>query len=241
MCGVIVFWILKLTDMNLRRVAAFLIILVLSMKSYANQIDNLNNESGIYPVESSVVNNKYNSRANCNSYGLLCDVSFGLKMAESEGVNGIILSGYSYHLKFDNMPSSFFHVPTGITENETNNGVYNEFTYGLGYSRSFYNPDYNSEYSLFLLGFQDSFYQPEFQGGFYYQKFLDLTDSGMYKFGFGYSAFLWVKPAEFGELPLVLPGASPMITLKAYDLTFSLSYAGYNVLYLAMQVDLPNL
>lgn len=224
--------------MNLQKINVFLMILILAMKSYAGQINNERIESAGYVVESDVVNTK--SRDSCNAYRLLCDVFFGLKMAEGEGINGIILSGYAYHLKFNDVPSSFFHVPSGKTENETNNGTDNEFAYGLGYSRSFYNTAYNSQYTLFLLGFQDSFYQPEFQGGFYYQKFTDISDSGMYKFGFGYSAFLWAKPALFGELPLVLPGVSPMITLKAYDLTLSLAYAGYNVLYLATQIDLPN-
>ena len=216
------------------------ILYLTSINAYGYETTNIKTESGSitaeslgYIVESSPVD-KYDSRKSCNSYGLLCDVSFGLKMAESEGVNGIMLSGYAYHLRFNNVPSSLFHVPTG------EDGTDNEFAYGLGYSRSFYNPDYNSEYSLVLLGFQDSYSQPEFQGGFYYQKFIDLTDSGMYKFGFGYSAFLWTKPAYWGELPLILPGASPIISLKAHDLTFLLTWVGENVLYLSMQVDLPN-
>lgn len=186
----------------------------------------------IYSVESSPVD-KYDSRKNCNEYGLLCDVSFGLKMAESEGVNGIILSGYAYHLP----PNNGWHVPNG-----KDLGGSNELAYGVGYSRSFYNPNYNSEYSLFLLGFEDSYSQPQFQGGFYYQKFINITNSGSDKFGYGYMAAIWSKPGFTGGLPMpfYVPLVAPMATLKLHDVLISLTCA-YVVLLLNVQVRAASL
>lgn len=203
-----------------------IVIFFVSFKVYSNEL-NLQIESGSDTQESAI-----NSRKNCNKYGLLCDVYFGLKMAESQGVNGIILSGYAYHLP----PGNKLHIPDGKDQYNSN-----ELAWGMGYSRSFYNPDYNSEYTLFLLGFEDSYSQPQFQGGFTYQKFINITDSGNDKFGYGYLAAIWSKPAFTGELPIpfYLPIVTPMISLKIHDVNIILNFA-YVVALLNIQIDLPD-
>lgn len=97
---------------------------------------------------------QFDSRHNCDGWGWWCDIKFGLKKAESNGRNGMLLSGYAYHLPI--------HDPMNPRDG------FNELAFGAGYTRSFYNPDYNSEYSLFVLMFKDSFAQPQIQAGYLY-------------------------------------------------------------------------
>lgn len=183
-----------------------------------------------FPIESSTFANnessgidsyQFDSRFRCSEWGWWCDIKFGLANAESNGTNGLLLSGYTYHFPL--------HNPMEPADG------HNELALGAGYTRSFYNPDYNSEYSLYVLGFKDTYSQPQIQAGYFYQNYLNMNTSGSMKFGFGYSAFLWVKPAFSGELPIPYPGLSWMISLKYKNVGLLLT--GIDVPLLAAKID----
>ncbi len=145
-----------------------------------------------------------------------CDIKYGLTMATGDqGKNGLILSGLAYHLSVSP------HMPTGHWEDGA--GMLNEFSYGAGYSRSYYNPEFNSEYSIFFLVFSDSYWQPETHVGYIYQKYLNMSDSGNWKWGYGYMLGVMSKPAYGG--PLILPAAGLTTSIKYKDTSIMLTYA----------------
>ena len=159
------------------------------------------------------------SLAKCKVWEWMCDIGYGIKMAESEGLNGVMISGYAYHL------TGPTHWPTGYA-----NGA-NELVLGAGYSRSYYNHKYNSEYSLFILGFADSFWKPELHVGYTYQKYFHFGETN-WKWGIGYSPFVFVKPSLTSDAPLPLPGAGISTSVQYKHFTLMLTYA--NQLYLIM-------
>lgn len=173
-------------------------------------------------------NHEYDPSYGCDSYSWWCDITFGLKNAEERGVNGILISGYAYH------PVAGWHWPTGYTEGEGNK--LNEFTPGLGYSRTFYNPVYNTEYILYAMAFVDSYYKPELHVGYTYQQYFDLNDKGNMKWGIGYSPFIFVKSSMIGDTPVPLPGAAIVTSLK-YD-KFNLMLTYFSVFFVNVRIDM---
>ena len=164
------------------------------------------------------------SSASCHAWGWMCDIGYGLKMAESQGLNGVMISGYAYHL------STPLHWPTGYSS-----GV-NELALGAGYSRTYYNPKYNSEYSLIILGFADSFWKPEIHIGYTYQKYFNFGESN-WKWGIGYAPFIFIKPSLTADAPIPLPGAGISTSIQYKHFTLMLTYA--NQLYLNARIDFP--
>jgi len=164
------------------------------------------------------------SYAECNSWGWVCDIGYGIKMAESQWTNGLLVSGYAYHL------STSIHWPNGYVDGT------NELALGAGYSRSYYNPEYKSEYSLFILGFADSFYKPEIHAGYTYQKYFDINDPGTWKWGIGYTPFIFVKPSLTGDAPLPLPGCGITTSLRYKNALLMVTYA--NQIFVNARIDL---
>lgn len=175
------------------------------------------------------IQNAYNPdldpSTNCSSWGWWCDITFGVKRAEESGVNGIIINGYAYH------PIAGLHWPTGYASN----GGLNEFTPGLGYTRTFYNPQYNTEYTLYAMGFVDSFYKPELHVGYMYQKYFDMNDAGNLKWGIGYTPFIFVKSSMIADAPIPLPGAALVTSIKYDKVDLMMIY--FNVLFFNARID----
>lgn len=212
----------------------FIILSLLYGVSFADSYDKfesinkINLESNIFMIESGTLNydQTLDSRTNCLDWGWWCDIKFGLKNAESQGVNGIIISGYAYH------PIAGWHIPVGYDKD----AKLNELTPGLGYTRTFFNPQYNSEYTLYALGFVDSFYKPELHVGYMYQKYFDINDAGNLKWGVGYTPFVFVKSSMVGDAPIPLPGAALVTSVKYDKVDFMLIY--FNVLFFSARIDL---
>ena len=162
--------------------------------------------------------------AKCNAWGWMCDIGYGIKMAESQGLNGVMISGYAYHLSIP------LHWPTGYSS-----GV-NELALGAGYSRTYYNHEYNSEYSLYILGFADSFWKPEIHVGYTYQKYFHFGESN-WKWGIGYTPFIFIKPSLTSDAPLPLPGGGISTSVQYKHFTLMLTYA--NQLFLNARIDFP--
>ncbi len=157
-----------------------------------------------------------------------CDVKYGLTMATGdEGKNGIMLSGLAYHLSVSP------HVLSGFWQDGA--GMLNEFAYGAGYTRSYYNPNYNSEYSIFFLVFSDSYWQPETHVGYMYQQFLNINNSGDWKWGYGYMLGVMNKVAYGG--PLILPAAGLVTSVKYKNTSLMLTYALQLLLTLKIDFD----
>lgn len=213
-----------------------LLFIMLSLISKLAFADNYSFESiNVTKLESSMISIKskplgYNlnldPRMNCVDWGWWCDVKFGLKNAESKGVNGIIINGYAYH------PIAGWHIPIGY---DKDSGL-NEFTPGVGYTRTFFNPQDNSEYTLYAMGFMDSFYKPELHVGYMYQKYFDINNAGNFKWGIGYTPFIFVKSSMIGDAPIPLPGAALVTSLKYDKVDFMLIY--FNVLFFNARIDL---
>lgn len=153
------------------------------------------------------------AKKDCTAWALWCDIKYGITMAESEGLNGVMINGYAYHL------GDTLHWPIG-----TSDGV-NEIALGAGYTRTYYNPQFNSEYSLYIMGFMDSFYKPELHVGYIYQKYFDMTDSGHLKWGIGYTPFIFVKPSLTNDAPIPLPGAGLVTSIKYRNFDLMLTYS----------------
>ena len=162
---------------------------------------------------------------NCDSWEWWCDIKFGVSRAVESGVNGLMINGYAYHL------SAGAHWPTGYV----NQDQLNEITPGVGYTRTFYNSQYNTEYILYAMVFADSWYKPEAHIGYAYQKYFDMTDSGKLKWGIGYTPFVFIKPSMTNEAPIPIPALGIMSSLK-YD-KFSLMVTYFNVLFFNARVD----
>lgn len=143
------------------------------------------------------------------------DLGFGIEHAYEEGRNGMYVNVYTYHMTIDR------HWPAPYVLGD------NELTLGLGYSRTYFNPKYNSEYSLGVLGFFDTEYKPELHIGYSYFKYWNVTDSDKLKVGLGYAAFVFVKPAWSEDAPVPLPGLSLLGALRFYDtVNFQVWYTG---------------
>lgn len=194
----------------------------------SSQFESLNFESNNFNLESKPLgyNPELDPFYDCNSWSFWCNLKYGLKKAESNGVNGIMINGYAYH------PIAGWHWPTGYATN----GQLNEVMAGGGYTRTFYNPQYNTEYILYAMAFMDSFYKPEVHVGYAYQKYFDLNDSGLMKWGIGYTPFVFVKSSMIGDAPIPLPAVGLMTSFKVSKFNLMLTY--FNVLFLNARVDL---
>ncbi len=168
---------------------------------------------------------KLDPQTNCSSWEISCDITFGLKMAKDAGINGIIVNGYAYHT------SASLHWPIGYVEEKN----LNELTPGIGYTRSFLNPQYNSEYTLFIMGFMDSYYKPQLQAGYIYQYYFNLNNAGDLKWGIGYTPFIFIKPAITNDAPIPLPGIGIATSIKYQTVNIILTYA--NALLLNARLD----
>lgn len=162
---------------------------------------------------------------NCDGWSWWCDIKFGLKNAESHGINGLMINGYAYH------PIAGAHWPTGYDSN----AQLNELTIGAGYTRTFYNRQYNTEYVLYGMAFMDSFYKPEVHVGYAYQKYFDMNDSGSLKWGIGYTPFIFVKSSMIGDAPIPLPAVGLMTSFKVDKFNLMLTY--FNVIFMNARVD----
>ena len=133
------------------------------------------------------------------------DLGYGIEHAYTEGRNGVFINLYTYHMTIDR------HWPAPYVLGD------NEATIGLGYARTYFNPKYNSEYSLGILGFFDTEYKPELHIGYTYLKYWDVTESKNFKVGLGYAPFIFVKPAWTNDAPIPLPGVSALGAMRFCD------------------------
>ncbi len=181
--------------------------------------------SGSYYESGNLIyNSALDPNYRCDENDFWCSTKFGITKAFESGVNGFFMTGYAYH------DSKGLHAPTGYA------GGLNELALGAGYGRTFYNPQYNSEYTLYAVAFADSFFKPETQVGYMYQKYFDMTDSGSLKWGIGYSPFILTKSAYTNGAPIPLPGLGVLSSVKAGNVDFMLFY--FSVFLFAVRVDL---
>lgn len=159
----------------------------------------------------------------------LCEIGHGLVMAESEGKNGLMISGYAYHT------SITAHWPTGVAEQTSSDpqGL-NEIPYGAGYARTWYNYDTNEEYTLFAIAFSDSYWKPEVHAGYTYQKYHSIFDSNNWKWGLGYTPMVLIKPSWSNDAPIILPGIGLTSTLKYKDVELMATWA--NVIFVNAKI-----
>lgn len=211
--------------MNFKYLWLIIITIFVFKMSYASNKVSPSSSHSQTESDSVSYNPAYDPSVGCDSWSLWCDIKFGLKMAESSGVNGLMVNGYAYHLTVGP------HWPTGYDQA----GGVNEIALGAGYTRTFYNPQYDSEYSLYAMGFMDSFYKPEFHIGYTYEKYFNMTDSGNLKWGIGYTPFVFIKPALTNDAPIPLPGAGILTSIKYYNVNVMLIYA--NELFLNARID----
>ena len=156
-----------------------------------------------------------NSYACSDAWNWFCEISHGIMMAESQGQNGIVISGYAYHTSIQS------HWPTGSADQTSGDPLgLNEFPYGLGYARSWYNSASHEEYTLFALGFADSYWKPEVHAGYIYQKFHQIYGSDHLEWGLGYSPQILIKPSWTNDAPLILPfiGLTTSLRYKDYEI-----------------------
>ncbi len=143
------------------------------------------------------------------------DLACGIEHAYEEGRNGMFVNVYTYHMTIDR------HWPAAYVLGD------NELTLGLGYARIYFNPKYNSEYALGVLGFLDTEYKPELHIGYTYFKYWNVTESDKFKVGLGYAPFVFVKPAWSQDAPVPLPGVAALAALRFYDtVNFQVWYTG---------------
>ena len=159
----------------------------------------------------------------------LCEIGHGIMMAESQGKNGLLISGYAYHT------SIAVHWPTGVAEQTAADpqGL-NEIPYGIGYARSWYNQDTHEEYTLFGIAFSDSYWKPEVHVGYTYQKFHPIFGDDNLEWGFGYTPMLLIKPSWSNDAPIILPGAGFTSTIRYKD--FELMGTWANVIFLNAKI-----
>ncbi len=145
----------------------------------------------------------------------LCEIGHGIIMAESQGKNALLLSGYAYHT------SVTAHWPTGVAEQtpQDQQGL-NEIPYGSGYGRSWYNSASHEEYTLFAIAFSDSYWKPETHIGYLYQKYHPILANNDLELGLGYSPQMLIKPSWTNDSPLILPfiGLSSSLRYKKFEL-----------------------
>lgn len=151
------------------------------------------------------------------------NVKDGLYKSTIAGNNGILFSLYAYHATMG------AHWPQGSINNA------NEFTIGVGYSRSYFISDYNSEYMIFALGFVDTAYKPQLNVGFTYQKYFDLNSKNL-KFGIGYTPFIFTKPQWTSDFPLIIPGIALSTSIKYHNFTMFVTYAREYLLYIKIDI-----
>ncbi len=145
----------------------------------------------------------------------LCEIGHGLTMAESQGKNAILISGYAYHT------SIAAHWPTGVAEQTAADPMgLNEIPYGIGYGRAWYNTDTHEEYTLFAIAFADSYWKPEVHAGYMYQKFHPIFGDDDFEWGLGYSPMIFVKPSWTNDAPIIMPaiGFTSSIRYKNFEL-----------------------
>ncbi|MBP9742089.1 MAG: hypothetical protein KBD37_01890 [Burkholderiales bacterium] len=182
--------------------------------------------ANVISADSLIYKSSLDPNVGCDSWSSWwCDIKFGIKMAESSGVNGILISGYAYHT------SVGLHFPVGHNEE----GPVNEITAGAGYTRTFFNPQYNSEYALYASGFMDSYYKIQLQVGYAYQQYFNLTNSGNLKWGLGYTPFIFIKPAYTNDAPVPLPGVGLVTSLKYNNVDLILTYV--DLIFLSARID----
>jgi hypothetical protein len=155
------------------------------------------------------------------------DMESGLYNAYKYGKNGIIINGYAYHTDVHPIHSiSFYNRSDHL----------NEFAFGIGYSRSYLNPKYNSEYSIGIMEFTDSFFKPELHAGYTYIKYWDTAYLPNFKGGLGYDVFIFNKPAWTSDTSVITPGAGIVAALRYQNTTIQLHYLG--VLFLNFRIDI---
>ncbi len=160
----------------------------------------------------------------------LCDIGHGIMMAESQGKNGVMLSGYAYHT------SVAAHWPTGSAEKTSADPLgLNEIPYGIGYARTWYNDATNEEYTLFGIAFADSYWKPEVHVGYTYQKYHAIFDSDNWKWGLGYAPMLLIKPSWTDDAPIILPGIGLTTTLKYKGIELMATWA--NVIFVNAKIS----
>lgn len=145
----------------------------------------------------------------------LCEIGHGIMMAESQGKNALLLSGYAYHTSIS------AHWPVGISDQSSSNQIgLNEIPYGIGYARAWYNTNTHEEYTLFAIAFSDSYWKPEFHAGYMYQKFHPIFGNDDLEWGFGYSPQIFIKPSWTNDAPVILPGVgfSSSLRYKNFEL-----------------------
>lgn len=159
----------------------------------------------------------------------LCEIGHGIMMAESQGKNGLLISGYAYHT------SIAAHWPTGVAEQTSADpqGL-NEIPYGIGYARSWYNQDTHEEYTLFGIAFSDSYWKPEVHVGYTYQKFHPIFGDDNFEWGLGYTPMILIKPSWTNDAPIILPGAGFTSTIRYKN--FELMGTWANVIFLNAKI-----
>jgi hypothetical protein len=150
-------------------------------------------------------NSQVASKSKTELPNAFCDLNIGIKHAYEEGRNGIYANFYTYHTTVAR------HLPSAYFDGN------NELTLGTGYARTYFNPKYNSEYSLGVLGFFDTEYKPEIHVGYSYFKYWDIVASEKFKVGLGYSPFIFVKPGWSKDSPIPMPGVAVLGALRFYD------------------------
>lgn len=144
----------------------------------------------------------------------LCEIGHGIMMAESQGKNGLLISGYAYHTT---VPA---HWPTGSSGQTPSDPLgLNEIPYGLGYARTWYNDATHEEYTLFGVAFADSYWKPEVHVGYTYQQYHPIFGSNNLEWGIGYTPMILVKPSWTTDAPIILPvvGLSSTIKYKNFE------------------------
>lgn len=148
----------------------------------------------------------------------------GLYKSTTIGNNGILFSLYAYHATMG------AHWPQGSVNNA------NELTFGLGYSRSYFSNEFNSEYMIFALGFVDTAYKPQLNAGFTYQKYFNMNKGKNLKFGIGYTPFIFVKPQWTSDFPLIIPGIALSASIKYQNFSIFVTYAREYLLYIKIDI-----
>ena len=144
-----------------------------------------------------------------------CEIGHGIMMAESQGKNGLMISGYGYHTS---IPA---HWPAGAAERTSSDPLgLNEIPYGLGYARTWYNEDTHEEYTLFAIAFADSYWKPEVHAGYMYQKYHPIFGNNNLEWGLGYSPQIFIKPSWSNDAPFIIPaiGFTSSIRYKNFEL-----------------------
>ena len=158
-----------------------------------------------------------------------CEIEHGIMMAESQGQNGLMLSGYAYHTSIQ------AHWPTGRAEQTSSDPLgLNEIPYGLGYARGWYNQATHEEYTLFAVAFADSYWKPELHAGYMYQQFHPVYGTDNLEWGLGYSPQILIKPSWSNDAPIILPFIGLVSSLRYKDYELNATWA--NVIFLNAKI-----